>query len=89
MAPRGWSSVLAVILVLTQAIPWGCWAWAGSPEEIEQKLKVLQEQVNDLKQQLDQSKTQATRSRFVASSSPVTRPSGSACTATSSSSSSA
>jgi len=48
-----------VILVLTPAIPWGCWAWAGSPEEIEQKLKVLQEQVNDLKQQLDQSKTQA------------------------------
>lgn len=59
MALRGWSSVLAVILALTQAVLWPCSAWAASPEEIEQKLKALQEQVNDLKRQLDQGKTEA------------------------------
>jgi hypothetical protein len=31
-------------------------AWAASPEEIEQKLKVLEEQIGDLKRQLEQSK---------------------------------
>jgi len=59
MASRGWPGVLVVILVLAQAVLWPCSAWAASPEEIGQKLKVLREQVNDLKRQLDQSKTQA------------------------------
>ncbi len=60
MASRGWSSVLVVFLVVTQAVSWPGRAWAASAEEIEQKLKALQEQVNDLKKQLEQSnKTQA------------------------------
>src|SRR5213593_4121415 len=59
MASRGWSSVLVVFLVVTQAVSWPDRAWAASAEEIEQKLKALQEQVNDLKKQLEQSKTQA------------------------------
>ena len=60
MASRGWSSVLVVFLVMTQAVSWPGRAWAASAEEIEQKLKALQEQVNDLKKQLEQSnKTQA------------------------------
>ena len=59
MASRGWPSVLCVIVFLAQAVPWPRSAWAASPEEIEQKLKVLQEQVNELKRQLDESKTQA------------------------------
>jgi len=60
MASRGWSSVLVVFLVMTQAVSWPGRVWAASAEEIEQKLKALQEQVNDLKKQLEQSnKTQA------------------------------
>src|SRR5438876_9060549 len=59
MASRGWSSVLVVFFVVTQAVSWPGRAWAASAEEIEQKLKALQEQVNDLKKQLEQSKTQA------------------------------
>ena len=59
MASRGWSSVVVVFLVVTQAVSWPGRAWAASAEEIEQKLKALQEQVNDLKKQLEQSKTQA------------------------------
>ena len=53
MASRGWSSVLVVFLVVTQAVSWPDRAWAASAEEIEQKLKALQEQVNDLKKQLE------------------------------------
>jgi uncharacterized protein YifE (UPF0438 family) len=59
MASRGWPGVLEVILVLTHAVAGASLAWAASPEEIEQKLKVLQEQVNELKKQLEQNKTQA------------------------------
>jgi len=59
MASRGWPGVLVVIVVLTHAAAGGSLAWAASPEEIEQKLKVLQEQVNELKKQLEQNKTQA------------------------------
>ena len=43
MASRGWSSVLVVFLVVTQAVSWPGRAWAASAEEIEQKLKALQE----------------------------------------------
>ena len=41
MASRGWSSVLVVFLVVTQAVSWPGRAWAASAEEIEQKLKAL------------------------------------------------
>src|SRR5262249_20099840 len=59
MGSRLFSRVVAVVVTSTQVLAWAPAARAASAEEIEEKLKVLQEQVNDLRRQLEQSKTQA------------------------------
>jgi len=59
MTSRSSSRMVAVVLASMQLLAWTPPARAASPEEIEEKLKVLQDQVNDLKRQLEQSKTQA------------------------------
>src|SRR5262249_19836395 len=59
MSARGGSAVLAMILVFTDVAPWSSPVLATSTEEIRHKVKQWQEQVNELKTQLEQSKPQA------------------------------
>jgi hypothetical protein len=59
MACRRLSRLVAGALVGVQCLACVAAASAASPEEIEQKLKSLQEQMNDLKKQLEQTKTPA------------------------------
>jgi hypothetical protein len=48
--------LVAWLLVVVMTLGGVPKAWAASPEEIEQKLKALEDQIGDLKRQLEQSR---------------------------------
>jgi hypothetical protein len=56
MLPRYFRSISAAVLLGAQVLGSAPRATAASPEEIEQKLQALQDQVNALKRQLDEAK---------------------------------